>query len=286
MIYYPLSTLMLAGIREILIITTPRGRGRASGGCSATARSGACALSYAVQPRPEGLAQAFVIGAPISSAASPCCLVLGDNLLYGHGLSEMLRARRARGPTARRSSPIGSTIPSATAWSRSTTTGARRSIEEKPAQPKSNWAVIGLYFYDGTRGRARADAEAVGARRATRSPTSTTPISRDGALAGRAARPRLRLVRCRHARLAARGGRVHPRRAAAPAPPHRLARGDRLRRRLDQRRPTSRARPSGSARPSTARRWRRCSTSAARRSPASRPTAGSPRRGRRASGRP
>ena len=146
MIYYPLTTLMLAGIRDILIISTPSdlplfqrllGDGSQWG----------VALSYAEQPRPDGLAQAFLIGADFV-AGQPSALVLGDNLFYGHGLPDMLRARRRRAARARPSSPITSTIPSVTASSISTPRAARPRSRKSRSTPKSNWAVTGLYFYD------------------------------------------------------------------------------------------------------------------------------------------
>jgi glucose-1-phosphate thymidylyltransferase len=153
MIYYPLSTLMLAGIREVLVITTPDDapafrRLLGDGG------QWGIALSYAVQSKPDGLAQAFVIAASFLSGA-PSCLVLGDNVFYGHGMSEMLRAASAK--------TAGATIfayrvddPHRYGVVAFGVDGAAVSIEEKPKQPRSNWAVVGLYFYDeGVVDRAR-----------------------------------------------------------------------------------------------------------------------------------
>jgi glucose-1-phosphate thymidylyltransferase len=145
MVYYPLSTLMLAGIREILVITTPHdqanfqrllGDGRPLG----------LSIEYAVQPEPEGIAQAFLIGRRFIGEA-PVALALGDNLFYGHGLTESLR--RAAERTA------GGTIFAY--WVRDPerygvvdfdAAGRAVGIEEKPARPRSSWAVTGLYFYD------------------------------------------------------------------------------------------------------------------------------------------
>lgn len=147
MIYYPLSTLMLAGIRDILIITTPEdaaqfqrvlGDGKAFG----------VALSYAIQPKPEGLAQAFDIGADFI-AGDPSALVLGDNIFYGHGLSGLLNNANNRTSGAsvfayRVGNPKDYGVVSFDGNGRAAT------IEEKPPQPKSNYAVAGLYFYDDT----------------------------------------------------------------------------------------------------------------------------------------
>ncbi len=146
MIYYPLSTLMLAGIRQILIITTPHDAHLFRGAAWVTARSGGSRSVYAVQPEPGGLAQAFLIGADFIAGA-PSCLILGDNIFFGHGLAERLQEVAA--------APSGATVfaypvsdPERYGVVEFNDRFEAISIEEKPKQPRSEYAVTGLYFYD------------------------------------------------------------------------------------------------------------------------------------------
>ncbi|MBN2575291.1 MAG: glucose-1-phosphate thymidylyltransferase RfbA [Deltaproteobacteria bacterium] len=145
MIYYPLSVLMLAGIREVLVITTPDDQA-AFRKLLGDGTQWGLSIGYAVQPRPEGLAQAFLIGRDFI-AGSPCALVLGDNIFYGHGLPSLFKkvAQRASGATV-----FGYFVqnPEAYGVAELDDQGRVTSLEEKPKAPKSNYAVTGLYFYD------------------------------------------------------------------------------------------------------------------------------------------
>ena len=173
MVYYPLSVLMLAGIREVLIITTPRDR-PAFETLLGDGSDWGLRLSYAQQPEPGGLAQAYTIGAGFADGR-PCCLILGDNLFFGHGLPELLARARARVEgqggacilAYRVADPERYGVVGFDAGGRVT------SIEEKPARPVSRFAVTGLYFHDGT-----AAARAAGLSPSARGELEITDLNR------------------------------------------------------------------------------------------------------------
>ena len=147
MIYYPLSTLMLAGIRELLIISTPEDTPRFAQLLGDGSPLG-ISLSYQVQPRPEGLAQAFVLGESFIGNDS-CAMVLGYNIFYGNGLGKLLRKARANAQENCRATVFGYYVndPERFGIVNFDTQGKVLSLEEKPKHPQSNYAVTGLYFY-------------------------------------------------------------------------------------------------------------------------------------------
>ena len=207
MIYYPLSALMLAGIREVLVISTPQDLPlfqRLLGDGSDLGMK----LEYAEQPKPEGLAQAFIIGADFLGSA-PSVLILGDNLFYGYDLARAFADADAR--------PNGATIfgyhvanPSAYGVVEFDPNGRVLSLEEKPAKPKSNYAVPGVYFYDlGAGGRSCEGAQALprgGAR--DHRPQPGIPEGRNPPC--RAARPRDGVARHRNPPVASGSGGIRP----------------------------------------------------------------------------
>ena len=146
MVYYPLSVLMLAGIREVLVINTPHEQALFQHLLGDGSQWG-MKIEYAAQPSPDGLAQAFLIGREFL-AGGPSCLVLGDNIFHGHGLTDLLKRADAR--------EHGATVfgywvrdPERYGVAEFDASGTVVGLEEKPGQPKSNYAVTGLYFYDG-----------------------------------------------------------------------------------------------------------------------------------------
>ena len=178
MIYYPLSVLMLAGIREVLIINTPHEQALFKHLLGDGSQWG-MKIEYAAQPSPDGLAQAFLIGRDFF-AGGPSCLVLGDNIFYGHGLTELLQRANARKQGA---TVFGYWVrdPERYGVANFDASGKVVGLEEKPAKPKSNYAVTGLYFYDG-----RASDFAASLKPSPRGELEITDLNRcyldDGAL--------------------------------------------------------------------------------------------------------
>jgi len=145
MLYYPLSTLMLAGIREVLVITTPHDK-PAFEALLADGSQWGMKITQTVQPSPDGLAQAFLLGEKFI-AGEPCCLVLGDNIFFGHGFQGSLK-EAAKLTHGARIFGYHTATPQDYGVAEFDATGRVVSLEEKPKQPKSNFAVTGLYFYD------------------------------------------------------------------------------------------------------------------------------------------
>jgi glucose-1-phosphate thymidylyltransferase len=170
MIYYPLSVLMLAGIREVLVINTPHEQALFKALLGDGSQWG-MKIEYAVQPSPDGLAQALLIGREFLAGA-PCCLVLGDNIFHGQGLSDLLRRADSR--------ESGATVfgywvkdPQRYGVAEFDADGKVVGLEEKPGEPRSNYAVTGLYFYDG-----RASDFAAGLRPSARGELEITDLNR------------------------------------------------------------------------------------------------------------
>ena len=170
MIYYPLSVLMLAGIREVLVINTPHEQALFKTLLGDGSQWG-MKIEYAVQPSPDGLAQALLIGRDFLAGA-PCCLVLGDNIFHGQGLGELLRRADAR--------ESGATVfgywvkdPERYGVAEFDADGRVVGLEEKPREPRSNYAVTGLYFYDG-----RASDFAAGLSPSSRGELEITDLNR------------------------------------------------------------------------------------------------------------
>jgi glucose-1-phosphate thymidylyltransferase len=224
LIYHPISTLMLAGIRDILLITTPRDQ-EAFQRLLGDGSQWGISLAYAVQPAPNGLAEAFLIGRGFLGGAHSA-LVLGDNIFFG---------RRLRVDLARAAAPAsGATVfgypvsdPKRYGVAEFDANGRVLGLEEKPARPRSNYAVTGLYFYDGEVVDVVASL-----RPSARGELEITDLNRHylkrGLLPRGAARPRLRVVRCRDAREPAAGGGVRAHDPPASRPPSQLPGGDRL----------------------------------------------------------
>ncbi len=232
MIYYPLSTLMLAGIRDLLVVSTPQDTPRFEQLLGDGARWG-LDLQYAVQPSPGGIAQAFLVGERFVGE-EPCALVLGDNIFYGHDLQPTF------GQAAKKSS--GATVfayrvqePQRYGVVELDVKGRALSIEEKPAKPKSHYAVTGLYFYDNQVVRI-----AKSLKPSARGELEISDVNRhylkEGMLHVETLGRGARVARHRHLRIAARSQSFHRDAGAAAGSQDRLPRRGRLAQDVDQRR--------------------------------------------------
>ncbi len=224
MIYYPLSSLMLAGIRDVLIITTPQDRASFER-LLEDGRDFGVSIQYAVQPSPDGLAQAFIIGREFVGE-SPVALALGDNIFYGAGFSEALQSAAAQ--------PQGATVfgyqvrdPQRYGVVEFDAEGRAIGLEEKPAHPKSSFAVTGLYFFDN-----QVIEIARNLKPSARGELEITDVnleySEEGTTTGRAARAWHRLARHRHPRVAGAGVEFHPGGRGAARPDGRVPGRDRV----------------------------------------------------------
>ena len=238
MIYYPLAALMSAGIREFLIITTPRDQ-TAFRDLLGDGGQWGVRFEYAVQAQPNGIAQALIIAEPFLDGA-PSALILGDNIFYGANLSELLlsAAKRTEGATV-----FGYYVqdPERYGVVEFDAQGKVTDLLEKPERPPSNYAVTGIYFYDDARLLARKIAAALRARRA-RDHGSEPRLPQGRRSAGREAGTRHRLARHGHPQFAARRGRVRAHHRGASGSQGCVRRGDRLASGLHRRRAAPEAR--------------------------------------------
>ena len=239
MIYYPLSVLMLAGIRDIMVITTPR-HASAFQRLLGDGSQWGLALRHAVQPSPDGLAQAFLIGREFIDSDA-CALALGDNIFHGQGLTEKLRSAASR--------QTGATVfgyqvhdPERYGVVAFNESGRATSIEEKPARPRSHWAVTGLYFYDNDVVRIAADITPSARGELEITDVNERYLERGDLRVELLGRGFVWFDTGTHDSLA-EASRFRPDHREAPEPARCRSGGDRLPERLDQPRRAGRARP-------------------------------------------